>query len=219
MELAFAALQQFCAPMLDKLAGLPDPQREALGVAFGLNSGAAPDRFLVGLAALSLLSEAAEQQPLLCVIDDAQWLDRASAQALAFVARRLLAEPVALVFATREPGEDFRGLPELPVGGLRDGDAQELLGSVIRGPLDERVRNRIVAETRGNPLALLELPRGVPGVPGLSELAGLPGRIEERFRRRLEGLPAATQRLMLVAPAEPGRGAAPVWPAAARRRG
>ena len=116
MELAFAALQQLCAPMLDKLEGLPDPQRDALGVAFGLNIGAAPDRFLVGLAALSLLSEAAGQQPLLCVIDDAQWLDRASAQALAFVARRLLAEPVALVFATREPGEEFRGLPELLSG-------------------------------------------------------------------------------------------------------
>ena len=111
---------------------------------------------------LSLLSEAAEQQPLLCVIDDAQWLDRASALVLAFVARRLLAEPVALVFATREPGEEFRGLPELPVRGLREGDARELLSSVIRGPLDERVRDRIVAETRGNPLALLELPRGVP---------------------------------------------------------
>src|SRR5713101_7580005 len=161
MELAFAALQQLCAPLLDKLAGLPDPQRDALGVAFGLNTGAAPDRFLVGLAALSLLSEAAEQQPLLCVVDDAQWLDRASAQALAFVARRLLAEPVAVVFATREPGEEFRGLPELPVGGLREGDARELLSSVIRGPLDERVRDRIVAETRGNPLALLELPRGL----------------------------------------------------------
>jgi predicted ATP-dependent serine protease len=127
MELAFAALQQLCAPMLDKLAGLPDPQRAALGVAFGLNTGAAPDRFLLGLAALNLLSEAAEQQPLLCVIDDAQWLDRASAQALAFMARRLLAEPVALVFATREPGEEYRGLPELPVGGLDDGDARELL--------------------------------------------------------------------------------------------
>src|SRR5436853_3455655 len=124
MELAFAALQQLCAPMLDKLAGLPDPQRDALGVAFGLKTGAAPDRFLVGLAALSLLSEVAEQQPLLCVIDDAQWLDRASAQALAFVARRLLADPVALVFATREPGEEFRGLPGLLVEGLRYGDAQ-----------------------------------------------------------------------------------------------
>ena len=217
MELAFAALQQLCAPMLDKLAGLPDPQRAALGVAFGLNTGAAPDRFLVGLAALSLLSEAAEQQPLLCVIDDAQWLDRASAQALAFVARRLLAEPVALVFATREPGEEFRGLPELPVGGLREGDARELLGSVIRGPLDERVRDRIVAETRGNPLALLELPRGVPGWPGsLPGVPGLSGRIEDSFRRRLEVLPAATQRLMLVAAAEPAGEPALVWRAAER---
>ena len=215
MELAFAALQQLCAPMLDKLEGLPDPQRDALGV-LGLTIGAAPDRFLVGLAALSLLSEAAGQQPLLCVIDDAQWLDRASAQALAFVARRLLAEPVALVFAAREPGEEYRGLPELPVGGLRDDDAQELLSSVIRGPLDDRVRDRIIAETRGNPLALLELPQGVtpadlargfglPGVPGLS------GRIEDSFLRRLEMLPAATQRLMLVAAAEPGRRAARRW--------
>src|SRR5580700_9720464 len=216
MELAFAALQQLCAPMLDNLAGLPDPQRAALGVAFGLETGAVPDRFLVGLAALSLLSEAAERQPLLCVVDDAQWLDRASAQALAFVARRLLAEPAALVFAAREPGEELRGLPELAVTGLREGDARELLSSVIRGPLDERVRDRIVAETRGNPLALLELPRGVPGVPGLSELPGLPGRIEESFRRRLEVLPAATQRLMLVAAAEPAGEAALVWRAAQR---
>jgi len=219
MELAFAALQQLCAPMLDKLAGLPDPQRDALGVAFGLSTGPPPDRFLVGLAALSLLSEAAEQQPLLCVIDDAQWLDRASAQALAFAARRLLAEPVALVFATREPGEEFRGLPELLVGGLREGDARELLDSVIRGPLDERVRDRIVAETRGNPLALLELPRGVPGVPsvsGVPGVPGVPGRIEESFRRRVEVLPAATRRLMLVAAAEPAGEPALVWRAAER---
>src|SRR6266481_5677594 len=201
MELAFAALQQLCAPMLDKLEDLPGPQRAALGVAFGLNAGAAPDRFLVGLAALSLLSEVAEQQPLLCVIDDAQWLDRASAQTLAFVARRLLAEPVALVFATREQGEEYRGLPELPVRGLREGDAQELLSSVVRGPLDERVRDRIVAETRGNPLALLELPQGVPGVSGVPGVPGLPGRIEDSFRRRLDVLPAATQLLMLVAAA------------------
>ncbi len=178
----------------------------------------------MGLAALSLLSEVAEQQPLLCVIDDAQWLDRASAQALAFVARRLLAEPVALVFATREPGEEFRGLPELLVGGLRDGDAQELLSSVIRGPLDERVRDRIVAETRGNPLALLELPRGVAlaelaggfGLPSVPGLPGLPGRIEDSFRRRLEVLPAATQRLMLVAAAEQAGEPALVWRAAER---
>jgi DNA-binding CsgD family transcriptional regulator len=225
MELAFAALQQLCAPMLDKLGSLPDPQREALGVAFGLKTGAAPDRFLVGLAALSLLSEAAERQPLLCVVDDAQWLDRASAQALAFVARRLLAEPVALVFAAREPGEEFRGLPELPVTGLGEGDARELLGSVIGGPLDERVRDRIVAETRGNPLALLELPRGVPGVAGVAGvpgvagapgLSGLPGRIEDSFRRRVEVLPAATQQLMLVAAAEPAGDPALVWRAAER---
>ena len=213
MELAFAALQQLCAPMLGQLAGLPDPQRAALGVAFGLSTGAAPDRFLVGLAVLSLLSEVAERQPLLCVVDDAQWLDRASAQVLAFVARRLLAEPVALVFAMREPGEEFRGLPELAVGGLGEGDARELLGSVIGGPLDERVRDRIVAETRGNPLALLELPRGVPGMPGVP---GLSGRIEESFRRRLEVLPAATQLLMLVAAAEPAGEPALVWRAAER---
>jgi DNA-binding CsgD family transcriptional regulator len=213
MELAFAALQQLCAPMLDKLDGLPDPQRDALGVAFGLSRGAAPDRFLVGLAVLSLLSEMAEQQPLLCVIDDAQWLDRASAQALTFVARRLLAEPVALVFATREQGEDFRGLPELLVGGLRDGDAQELLSTVVKGPMDERVRDRIVAETRGNPLALLELPHDVAGV---LDVPGLPGRIEDSFRRRLEVLPAATQRLMLIAAAEPAGEPALVWRAAER---
>jgi DNA-binding CsgD family transcriptional regulator len=213
MELAFAALQQLCAPMLDKLAGLPDPQRAALGVAFGLSTGPAPDRFLVGLAALGMVSEAAEQQPLLCVIDDAQWLDRASAQVLAFVARRLLAEPVALVFATREEGEEFQRLPELAVGGLGEGDARELLASVVGGPLDERVRDRIVAETRGNPLALLELPRGVPG---LSELPGMPGRIEESFRRRLEVLPAATQLLMLVAAAEPAGEPVLVWRAAER---
>jgi DNA-binding CsgD family transcriptional regulator len=216
MELAFAALQQLCAPMLDKLEGLPDPQREALGVAFGLNTGEAPDRFLVGLAALSLLSEAAEQQPLLCVIDDAQWLDRASAQALGFVARRLLAEPVALLFATREPGEEFRGLPELPVEGLREDDAQQLLNSVIKGPLDERVRDRVVAETRGNPLALLELPRDVPGLPGVPGQPGLPGRIEDSFRRRLDVLPGATRRLMLVAAAEPAGEPALVWRAAER---
>jgi DNA-binding CsgD family transcriptional regulator len=224
MELAYAALQQLCAPMLDKLGGLPDPQRNALGVAFGLSAGAAPDRFLVGLAALSLLSEVAGQQPLLCVVDDAQWLDRASAQALAFVARRLLAEPVALVFATREPGEEFRGLPDLLVGGLGEADARELLGSVIRGPLDERVRDRILAETRGNPLALLELPRGVTpaelavgfGLPAVPGVPGLPGRIEDSFRRRLEVLPAATQLLMLVAAAEPAGEPALVWRAAER---
>jgi DNA-binding CsgD family transcriptional regulator len=214
MELAFAALQQLCAPMLDQLGSLPEPQRAALGVAFGLNTGAAPDRFLVGLAVLGLLSGAAERQPLLCLVDDAQWLDRASALVLAFVARRLLAEPVAVVVAAREPGEEFRGLPELLVEGLGDSAARELLASVITGPLDERVRDRIVAETRGNPLALLELPRGVDGVPAVDGMDGVPGRIEESFRRRLEVLPAATRRLMLVAAAEPTGEPALVWKAA-----
>src|ERR1700745_578896 len=159
MELAFAALQQLCAPMLDRLDRLPAPQREALGVAVGLRAGNAPDRFLVGLAVLSLLAEVAEEKPLVCVVDDAQWLDLASAHALVFVARRLLAESVALVLATRDPSKDLEGLPGLVVEGLRDADARALLGSVLRVPLDDRVRERIVAETRGNPLALLELPR------------------------------------------------------------
>src|SRR4029077_21221751 len=143
MELAFAALQQLCAPMLDNLEGLPDPQRDALGVAFGLKIGAAPDRFLVGLAALSLLSEAAGQQPLLCVVDDAQWLDRASVQALAFAARRLVAESVGVVVSTRAADDEFRGLPELVVGALPDDVAGTLLESVIPGPLDELVRERL----------------------------------------------------------------------------
>src|SRR5437763_602107 len=147
MELAFAGLHQLCAPMLDGRDGLPGPQRDALRVAFGLQDGGAPNRFLVALAVLSLLAEVAEAEPLVCVVDDAQWLDRASAQALAFVARRLLAEPVALVLATREPGEEFRGLPGLLIGGLGEGDARGLLGSVVGGPLDERVRDPIVAET------------------------------------------------------------------------
>src|SRR3954467_11990013 len=140
MELAFAALQQLCAPMFDRLELLPAPQQHAPGVAFGLHAGEPPDRFLVGLAALSLFSEVADEQPLLCVIDDSQWLDRASAQALAFVARRLLADSVAMVFATREQSEELSGLPELHVEGLRDSDARALLDSVLRGPVDERVR-------------------------------------------------------------------------------
>src|SRR5215472_12698849 len=219
MELAYAGLHQLCAPMLDRLERLPGPQRDALGVAFGLRAGEAPDRFLVGLAALSLLSEVAEKQPLLCVVDDAQWLDRASAQTIGFVARRLLAEPVALVIAAREPGEHFRDLPELLVQGLGHDDARELLGSVIMGPLDERVRERIVAETRGNPLALLELPRGLTpaelaGGFGLPDAPGLSGKIEDSFRRRLEALPASAQRLLLVAATEPGGDPVLVWRAA-----
>ena len=149
MELAFAALQQLCAPLLDRLDRLPGPQRDALAVAFGLRAGDAPDRFLVGLAVLSLLADAAEEQPLLCVVDDAQWLDRASAQALLFVARRLLAESVALVFSTREAGEELDGLPKLVIEGLGDGDARALLGSVLRVPLDERVRERFSRRRAG----------------------------------------------------------------------
>ena len=144
MELAFAALQQLCAPLLDRLDRLPAPQRDALGVAFGLRSGDVPDRFLVGLAVLSLLSEAAEEQPLLCVVDDAQWLDLASAQALVFVARRLLAESVALLLVTRDPSDQLSGLPTLVVEGLGNGDARALLGSAVRVPLDERVDRKSV---------------------------------------------------------------------------
>ena len=170
MELAFAGLHQLCTPMLSSLAGLPDPQRDALGTVFGLSAGEAPGRLLVGLSVLGLLSEVAEELPLVCLVDDAQWLDQASAQALAFVARRLLAEPVALVFAVREPSEEqhLGGLPLLRTEGLSDGDARALLDSVTPGRLDAPVRDRIVAETRGNPLALLELPRGLSA----AELAG-----------------------------------------------
>jgi DNA-binding CsgD family transcriptional regulator len=219
MELAYAALQQLCAPMLDGLERLPDPQRQALGVVFGLRAGEAPDRFLVALAALSLLADAAQKQPLLCLIDDAQWLDQTSAQALGVVARRLLGESVALVVAAREPGVEFRGLPELMVGGLGEADARDLLGTVISRPLDEQVQKRFIAETGGNPLALLELSRGLAQADfggGFDVLAapGLPGRLEETFRRRLEALPQATRRLLLVAAAEPTGDPVLVWRAA-----
>jgi DNA-binding CsgD family transcriptional regulator len=221
MELPFAGLHQLCAPMLDRLEGLPDPQREALAVAFGLSGGPAPDRFLVGLAVLNLLSQVAETQPLLCAIDDAQWLDRASAQTLAFLARRLLAESVALVIATREPSAELAGLPELVVEGLRNGDARALLGSALHVPIDARVRERIVAETRGNPLALLELPRGLTpaqlaGGFGLPDELKLSGRIEERFRARVGALPADSRHLLLVAAAEPVGDPLLVWRAAER---
>jgi DNA-binding CsgD family transcriptional regulator len=208
MELAFAGLHQLCAPMLDHLEAIPVPQRDALRTAFGLSAGPVPDRFLVALAALSLLSEIAAEQPLVCVVDDEQWLDRASAQALGFVARRLEAEPVGLIFAARVPGDEVAGLPELAVEGLGEGDARALLDSVLTGPLDARVRDQIVAETRGNPLALLELPRGMTPVQlaggfGLPGVIPLPGRIEESFRRQLDALPAGTRRLLQLAAAEP----------------
>jgi DNA-binding CsgD family transcriptional regulator/tetratricopeptide (TPR) repeat protein len=221
MELPFAALHQFCRPFLERLECLPGPQGDALQIVFGLQAGPAPDRFLVGLAALTLLSEAAAESPLLCVVDDAQWLDQASAQALMFVARRLRAESVVLLFVTREPQPGFAGLPELVVEGLPDPDARELLSSVVRGPMDVRVREQILAETRGNPLALLELPRGLSpaqlaggfGLPGALPLSG---RIEESFLRRLEDLPEETRLLLLLAAAEPAGEAALVWRAAER---
>ena len=221
MELAFAGLHLLCSPLLDRLEGLPGPQRDALGVAFGLREGGAPDRFLVGLAVLTLLSAAAEERPLLCVIDDTQWLDRASAQVLAFVARRLLAEPVGLIFAAREPGEQFGGLADLEVRGLPEQDAHTLLQSVVRFRLDKQVRDRILAETNGNPLALLELPRGLSltqlaGGIGLVEAQAVPARIEQAFCRRLEALPAETRSLMLVAALEPDGDPVLVWQAAGR---
>jgi hypothetical protein len=221
MELAFAGLHLLCSPLLDRLEGLPRPQRDALGVAFGLREGGAPDRFLVGLAVLTLLSAAAEERPLLCVVDDTQWLDRASAQVLAFVARRLLAEPVGLIFAAREPGELFGGLADLEVRGLPEQDAHTLLQSVVRFRLAKQVRDRILAETDGNPLALLELPRGLSltqlaGGFGLIEAQAVPARIEQAYRRRLEALPTETRSLMLVAAVEPDGDPVLVWQAAGR---
>ncbi|WP_447035490.1 helix-turn-helix transcriptional regulator [Streptomyces sp. DSM 118878] len=213
MELAFAGLHQLCMPILGHIDRLPGPQRDALATAFGLRDGSAPDRFLVGLAVLSLLAETAEDRPLLCVVDDAQWLDRVSAQTLAFVARRLLAERVALVFAARHPDfgavdDPWAALPDVEVGGLRDDDARALLESVVPGRLDERVRERIVAETRGNPLALLELTRGLTtadlaGGFGRPDARPLTSQIEHGFVRRIEALPHETQRLLLAAAAEP----------------
>ncbi|MBV9424349.1 MAG: AAA family ATPase [Solirubrobacterales bacterium] len=221
MELAFAGLHQLCAPLLDRLERLPAPQREALEIVFGLSAGAAPDRFLVGLGILSLFSEVAEERPLLCVVDDAQWLDQASALTLAFVARRLLAEPVGIVFAAREPGEELDRISQLEVQGVRNRDARALLNSALQLKLDERVRDRIIAETRGNPLALLELPRGLTptqlaGGFGLLEAQALTGRIEESFVRRLEPLAGGARRLLLVAAAEPVGDPLLLWRAAER---
>ena len=221
MELVYAGLHQLLTPMLDRLERLPAPQANALRTAFGLSPGSAPDRFLVGLAALSLLAEVAEEHPLVCLVDDAQWLDQASSQVLGFVARRLAAESVGMVFAARILGDELVGLPELVVEGLREADARALLDSVLTGPLDPRVHDRIVAEAGGNPLALVELPRGVTS----AELAGgfalpdampLSGRIEESFRRRLEPLPEDSLRLLQLAAADPVGDPVLVWRAAER---
>src|SRR5689334_2310467 len=221
MELAYASLHQLCAPLLDRLEELPAPQRQAIETVFGMNTGAAPDRFLVGLAVLSLFAAVAERRPLLCVVDDAQWLDQTSGLTLAFVARRLLAEPVGIVFGAREPGEELRHIPQLEVRGMRDSDARALLSSAVRFKLDEAVRDRIVAETRGNPLALLELPRGLTarqlaGGFGLLGAQALTGRIEESFVRRLEALSDDARRLLLVAAAEPVGDPLLLWRAAER---
>ncbi|MFD6188904.1 AAA family ATPase [Streptomyces sp. NPDC060275] len=210
MELPYAGLHQLCAPLLSHLDDLPEPQRDALRTAFGMRAGDAPDRFLVGLAALSLLAGAVGDEPLLCLVDDAQWLDRVSSQTLEFVARRLFAEPILLVLAVREsgPGEILADLPELPVRGLDEHDSRKLLDSVATGPLDPRVRDRVVAETRGNPLALLELPRG----PAAGETAGgvegatarpLSSRIESGYLRRIQSLAPETRLLLLIAAVEP----------------
>jgi len=225
MEFAHAGLHQLLAPMLDRVERLPAPQREALRTVFGISVGPPPDRFLVALAVLSLLAETAGEEPLVCVIDDQQWLDQASAQALAFAARRLAADPVGLVFAARVPGDELAGLPELTVAGLADGDARALLDSALVGPLDDRVRDQIIAEADGNPLALLELPRGVTstelaggfGLPGAQRGAwSVTGRIEDSFRRRLDALPEQSRRLLLLAAADPSGDPSLVWRAAGR---
>ena len=223
MELAYAGVHQLCAPMMDLRERLPGPQRDALSTAFGLSAAPAPDRFVVGLAVLGLFSEAAEEQPLVCVVDDAQWLDRTSALALGFVARRLLAESVGMVFAVREPTEmrELAGLQELVVGGLGEEDARALLDSALPGRLDKQVRDRLVAESHGNPLALLELPRGLSpaelaGGFGLPDVVPLTNRIEQSFVRRLEPLPAESRRLLLMAAAEPIGDGALLWRTAGR---
>ena len=221
MDLPFAGLHQLCAPFLDRLERLPEPQRDALGTAFSMRGGDAPDRFAVGLAVLGLLAEVAGERPLVCVVDDAQCLDRASAHALAFVARHLAAGPVAVVIAVRSGGAepDLAGPTELTVRGLADSDARALLDAAVTSPLDERVRDRIVAETRGNPRALLEAARGL--TPGdLAGGFGLPGATvppdptEETFGQQLVPLPPATRLLLLVAAAEPIHDPVVVWRAA-----
>jgi DNA-binding CsgD family transcriptional regulator len=223
MELPFAGLHQLCVPMLSQIDTLPEPQRDALGIAFGLSSGTAPDPFLVALAALSLVAHIAEEQPLLCVVDDAQWLDAASAQVLGFVARRLLAESIAIVFAVRDPSDEreLAGLSELRLTGLDDEDAHALLAEIVSGRLDAGVGDRIVAETHGNPLAILELSRGMTSAElaggfALPDAADVPAQIEERYRQRIDKLPAATQQLMLLAAADPVGDAAVLWRAAGR---
>jgi DNA-binding CsgD family transcriptional regulator/tetratricopeptide (TPR) repeat protein len=225
-ELAYAGLHQLCAPMLDHLGTLPEPQRSALCVAFGLAGGAAPDRFLVGLATLSLLAEMAGPRPLICLVDDVQWLDGASSEILGFVARRLAAESVAMVFAVRDhgPGADrhrLAGLPVMSLGGISGADARALLSTVVPGRLDPRVCDRVVAETSGNPLAMLELPRGMSPAElaagfGLPTAGGTTAGMESHYAGRLRALPAPTQQLMLLAACDGTGDATTIWRAAAR---
>jgi DNA-binding CsgD family transcriptional regulator len=221
MELAFAALHQLCAPLLDRLEGIPAPQALALRTTFGLSTGPVPDRLLVGLAVLSLLAESAAEKPLLCVVDDEQWLDRASAQVMAFVARRLGAESVGLVFGTRVPSGELTGLPQLAIAALGKEDAAALLDSVLTIRVDKRVRDQMVAETQGNPLALVELPRELTAAPlaggfGLPGAVAIPGSAEEMYRRRSQALPGESRRLLLLAAAEPTGDPVLLWRAAGK---
>ena len=223
VQFAFAGLHQLCEPMLDRLSALSDPQQTALSVAFGLRAGPAPDRFMVGLAALTLMAEAADETPLLCLVDDAQWLDGASAQVLAFVARRMAAERVVLVFGLRDSDSDSESidhpvaqLPQLRLAGLSETEAQALLSTAVHTPLDDNVRDRIIAEARGNPLALLELPRNarpahLAGGFELPDVLSVPRRIEDGFRSRSASLPSETQLLLLVAAADPTGDTALLW--------
>jgi DNA-binding CsgD family transcriptional regulator/tetratricopeptide (TPR) repeat protein len=219
MQFPFAGVHQLCAPMLDRLGRIPDPQRDALWTVFGIRAGPPPDRFLVALAVLSLLAEVAAEQPLICIVDDYQWLDMASAVALSATGRRLGTESVGLVLATPGPSSHLTGLAELAITGLSQADAHTLLDSVLPGNLDPKVRDQIVAETRGNPLALLELSRGLtPSALAVElELPGavpLEGTIEASFRRRLAALPDETRRLLLIAAADPTGDTMLVWRAA-----
>ncbi|MGQ4426534.1 AAA family ATPase, partial [Streptomyces violaceoruber] len=208
MELVYSGLHQLCTPVLDRLDRLPAPQQDALRTAFGLRSGPPPDRFLVGLAVLGLLSEAAGRQPLVCLVDDLQWVDHASAQVLAFVARRLGAESIGLIFAARTGGKDLESIPDIALSGLRETDALALLTTFLGAPIDARVRDQIVFEARGNPLALMQLARGLPprelaGGYGLPAVVPLPSGVEESFLRQLGALPQPTRTLLLIAAADP----------------
>ena len=222
MELPFAKLHQLCMPVIDRVDRLPTPQGSALRTAFGLSDGRQPDPFLVGLAVLTLLSDVAETQPLVCLVDDAHWLDHASALVLAFVARRLEAESILILFAERDEYalQELAGLPELALAGLSRAHARELLASSSLGPLDERVLDRIVAESRGNPLALLELPRGdspasLAGGFAVADSSPVASRVEASFRRRVDRLPEETQRMLLVGAAEPTGDPLLLWRACA----